>query len=152
MKQVFCKVFNVLVLTLLVINSSYSKNSKHLELGGALRSNYRYKAWDFNSKDVGGDAVFDVFQVNAKASYSELFHDAEYRFYSSDFGGGMLQHGYIGCEFNQNTQIHLGVSHVPFGILPFAFRSWFFNVPYCLGLEDDYNTDVRVLQLHAQRA
>ncbi|MFA8435046.1 MAG: hypothetical protein ACEPOZ_11065 [Marinifilaceae bacterium] len=143
MKQVFCKNFKLLALTLFITTNTYGQISKHLDLGGALRFNYRYKAWDENSKEVGGDAVLDVFRINAKATYSKLFLDAEYRFYPSDFGGGMLHHGFIGYKFDEKTQLQLGVNQVPFGILPFASHSWFFNLPYYVGLEDDYDTGIK---------
>ncbi len=145
MKQMFTKCFILLTLSAFATADSFSQKTKKFELGGALRFNYRYKDWDKNSKDVGGDAVFDVFKLNAKASYSKLFLDAEYRFYPSDFGGGMLHHGYVGFKFNEEMQIQLGVNQVPFGILPFASHSWFFNLAYYVGLEDDYDMGVKFL-------
>lgn len=145
MKHVFCIVFKFLILICFFVNSATAQKKKHLELGGALRFNYRYKDWDENSKNVGGDAVLDVFFVNAKASYSKLFLDAQYRFYPSDFGGGMIHHGYVGYKFSEKSQIQVGINQVPFGDLPFASHSWFFNIPYYVGLEDDYDTGVKWL-------
>ncbi|TAJ14614.1 hypothetical protein DMA11_04385 [Marinilabiliaceae bacterium JC017] len=145
MKQVFCNVIKLFVLFFFSIASSNAQNTSNLELGGSIRFNYRYKAWDQNHRDTGGDAVFDVFLLKAKANYSKLFLDAEYRFYPSDFGGGMLKHGFIGYKFNEKTQIQVGVNQVPFGILPYTAHSWFFNLPYYVGLEDDYDTGIKFL-------
>ncbi|MCL3780545.1 hypothetical protein EMN47_09130 [Prolixibacteraceae bacterium JC049] len=121
----------------------FSQEKKGLELGGTLRFNYRYKAWDADSKSMGGDIVFDVFRLNAKAKYNSLFLDCEYRFYPSNFGGGMLHHGFIGYEFDEKSQLQLGVNQVPFGILSYASHSWFFSMLYYVGLEDDYDTGLK---------
>lgn len=143
MKQQNCRVLLVFLFFLTSISSSFSQISKYVEIGGALRFNYRYKAWDESNRKLGGDIVLDVFRLNAKASYSKLFLDAEYRFYNSDWGGGMLHHGFIGYHIDKKHQIQLGVPQVPFGILPYASHSFFFNLPYYVGLEDDYDTGIK---------
>ncbi|MFA8451440.1 MAG: hypothetical protein ACEPOW_12170 [Bacteroidales bacterium] len=144
MKLAFRKSFSLLILLFIINNSLFSQISKHLKLGGALRFNYRYKNWDTYSKNVGGDFVLDIFRLNAKANYSNLFLDAEYRFYPSDFGGGMLHHGFIGYNFNENINIQIGVNQVPFGLLPYTGHSWFANLPYYIGLGDDHDAGIKL--------
>jgi hypothetical protein len=144
MNQTFSRTFKLLFLLFFICNISLAQE-KSLDVGGALRFNYRYKSWDSNSTDVGGDAVLDVFRLNAKASYNKLFLDAEYRFYNSEFGGGMIHHGYIGYKFDAKNQVQIGIHQVPFGLQPYTSHSWFFNVPYYVGLEDDYDTGLKYI-------
>ncbi|GET34453.1 outer membrane beta barrel protein [Prolixibacter bellariivorans] len=125
--------------------SQNEKKEKSVQIGGALRFNYRYKAWDKANTNVGGDFVLDMFRINAKARYGKLFLNAEYRFYPSDFGGGMLKQGFVGYDFTPKTQLQIGVNQVPFGALPYASHSWFFNLPYYIGLEDDYDTGIKLV-------
>jgi len=136
-----------IIFAFVLINNLLVAQSKNgVEFGGALRFNYRYKAWDKSNTDIGGDLVYDVFKLNAKATYNDLFLDVEYRFYPSEYGGGMLHHGFIGYVINPESQIHLGVHQVPFGLQPFASHSFFFNLPFYVGLEDDYDTGIKYIR------
>jgi len=65
----------------------------------------------------------------------------EYRFYPTS-DTHFLHHGYLGYAFSDNVYMKLGVSQVPFGIPGFASHSWFFQVPYYVGLEDDYDMGI----------
>ncbi|WP_321306852.1 hypothetical protein [Marinifilum fragile] len=143
MKENLLRRFKLILALIVIANVAQAQKIKDVKIGGALRFNFRYKDWDENNKDVGGDAVLDVFRLNTKARYEKLYMDAEYRFYPSEFGGGMLHHGFIGYNFNDNSHLELGVHQVPFGIQPFASHSWFFNLPYYVGLEDDYDTGLK---------
>lgn len=135
----YCAVIAILMLP----NYSFSSDSTNLQIGGSLRFSYRYKDWNENNKSIGGDAVVDVFKLNVKASFNKLWLDADYRFYSSQFGGAMIHHGFIGYRIDQYSHIELGIHQVPFGILPYASDSWFLNLPYYVGLEDDYDTGIK---------
>jgi len=66
----------------------------------------------------------------------------EYRFYP-DGGYHMIHHGWLGYGFNEDLYMKLGVSQVPFGITSFASHSWWFQVPYYVGLEDDYDIGLK---------
>lgn len=113
-----------------------------LDLGGALRFNYFVKSWDGqegNRKRLG-DVALDTFRLNFDATYDVLVLSGEYRFYA---GYSMLHHGYMGLKLD-DTEIDLGVSRAPFGILPYASHSWFFNLSYYVGLEDDYDAGVKL--------
>ena len=39
--------------------------------------------------------------------------------------------------------MQVGVHQVPFGILPWASHNFYFQLPYYLGLEDDYDLGVK---------
>ncbi|WP_439182828.1 hypothetical protein [Carboxylicivirga taeanensis] len=127
----------------LTLIAQEEKSSPELELGGALRFNYNYSSWKEGQKDRGGDFGFDVFRLNAKAKYKGLKLNAEYRFYSSGFGGAMLKQGWVGYDFNENNNLQLGLTQVPFGLSPYNSNSWFFSLNYYIGLEDDHDMGIK---------
>ncbi|WP_227006126.1 hypothetical protein [Marinifilum sp. N1E240] len=114
-----------------------------VDFGGALRFNYNYSSWKDAQKKRGGDLGFDVFRLNAKAKYKGLKLNAEYRFYSDDFGGAMLKQGWIAYDFNKNDELQFGLTQVPFGITQYNSNSWFFSLNYYVGLEDDHDMGLK---------
>ncbi|HJD91998.1 hypothetical protein [Bacteroides coprosuis] len=124
---------------------SIAQEKPEFKLGGALRFNYNYSDWKEDSKKKGGDFGFDVFRLNLTGGYKKILFDAEYRFYANSSGGHMLKHGWFGYEFNENHQIQVGLTQVPFGVLPVTSNNFFFNLNYYLGLEDDYDMGVKYL-------
>lgn len=115
-----------------------------VDVGGALRFNLQANTWSGPelAPNRGG---FDMFRVNIAARYKGLILAGEYRFYA---GYQMLKHGYLGYEpLPERLRITAGVLQVPFGILPYASHNYFFNLPYYVGLEDDYDLGFRI---HAQ--
>ncbi len=120
-----------------------AQDKPEVTMGGALRFNYNSSSWKGNQTERGGDFGFDVFRVNAKAAYKGLKLNAEYRFYSSGFGGGMLKQGWIQYDFKDNSQFQLGLTQVPFGITTYNSNSWFFSLNYYVGLEDDHDMGLK---------
>lgn len=121
------------------------KEKPELDLGGALRFNYIYSSWKEEQKTKGGEFGYDMFRINAKASYKGIFLNAEYRLYSEAFGGGFLKQGWIGYKFNEKNQFHVGLVYVPFGIKQYNSHNWFFNITYYVGLEDDHDMGFKYL-------
>ena len=132
------KIFLVSVSLFVVSNFILmADDAPKVNLGGALRFNYNYSDWIQQSKNNFGQFGYDVFRLNASASYKKLVLDAEYRFYAATSGGAMLKHGWIGYHFNPEHQLQVGLNTVPFGVLPYNSNNWFFNINYYVGLEDD---------------
>ena len=113
-----------------------------LHVGGALRFNAFYKSWDKVNQDKSGDFDFDTFRINVDGSHRNVDVSLEYRLYS---GYHMLHHGYVGYTFDQGTEVQVGVTRKPFGLLPYASHNWFFDITYYLGMEDNYDLGVKVL-------
>ena len=113
-----------------------------VKVSGAVRFTYRVLSWEDedSNRERLGDIIYDTFQLGADGSYGPLVVSGSYRFYQ---GYNMLHHGYLGYKVSENAQIDFGLSQAPFGILPFASHNWFFNVPYYMGMEDDYDVGVR---------
>ena len=108
----------------------------HLKVGGTLRWNYFVKSWagqDANRMKLG-DIALDTFRINVSGDYGPLKLSGEYRFYA---GYSMLHHGWMGYQAGP-WMFTFGLQRQPFGLLPYASHSWFFDLGYYLGLEDTY--------------
>lgn len=91
-----------------------------------------------------GDLRFDVLRFGVRASYGDFTLDTEYRLYPQYH---FLRRAIIGYE-RPHVTFDIGVSRAPFGLLPFASNSWFFGLPYYVGLEDDADFGLRA-RIHA---
>ena len=125
------------------IESDIDEKAGKIDLGGAVRFNYVYREFQANSRSKGGDFEFDLFRLNVDGQYHDLLVSAEYRWYSFM---NVIHHGWIGYDFSDTWQGQFGITKVPFGILPFASHSWWFGIPYYIGLEDDYDMGVKFVR------
>ena len=116
-----------------------SKPKVKLDIGGALRYNYNYSSWKPNQKKRGGDLGFEVFRINVDASFKKWELHIDQRFYAAGFGGAFLKYGWF--EYNLNEKSHLKFGLIPayFGAQQFNSHSWFFQLPFYLGFEDDHD-------------
>ncbi len=140
------KLFRTILIVSVSLLSFYNikaQEKPEIKMGGALRFNYNSSSWKKNQSERGGDFGFDVFRLNAKAAYKGLKLNAEYRFYSSGFGGGMLKQGWVQYDFQDNSKFQLGLTQVPFGITTYNSNSWFFSLNYYVGLEDDHDMGLK---------
>ncbi|MCB2183586.1 MAG: hypothetical protein KQH63_16245 [Desulfobulbaceae bacterium] len=135
-------------LAVVVEEENEKSTSDYLDIGGAMRLNYMYKDWDHGTQERSGDFDLDTFRLNVDASYSDVLLSAEYRFYGDGANGNnynFLHHGWLGYNFSESIQGQLGVTRVPFGILPYASHNFFFQIPYYVGLEDDYDAGLKLI-------
>ncbi|UXP33603.1 hypothetical protein N6H18_06500 [Reichenbachiella agarivorans] len=116
---------------------------KDLAIGGAIRANYFVKSWDDPNKKKGGELAYDMIRFDVNANYKNVIASGQIRFYSSAYGGILIHHAYMGYKFDDYSEIHLGISQVPFGIQTYASNNWFFNINYYVGLEDDYDMGLK---------
>lgn len=112
-----------------------------VDVGGALRFNMLFEDFDETNRQKTGEFTFDTFRVNADGTYGDLFFSAEYRFYT---GYRFLHSGYAGYNIHDDLDVRLGVHQVPFGVQPYFSNSWFFNLAYYAGFEDDYDAGVKL--------
>ena len=113
-----------------------------LDIGGVLRYNYNLSSWKPNQRKRGGDIGFELFRINVDAVYHNWELHVDQRFYSAAFGGLFLKYGWI--QYNLNPQSHLKLGLIPsyFGIQQFNSHSWFFQLPFYVGFEDDHDMGV----------
>lgn len=81
-----------------------------------------------------GDLRFSVLRIGARASYDAFKLEFEYRIYPFY---QFVRNAVLAYHVDDRLSFDVGVSRVPFGLLPFASNSWFFGLPYYMGLEDD---------------
>lgn len=136
MKKILLFIYCILF-TVNIFGEEKKENPLRFKLGGALRFSYNYSDWKPGHRDRGGDFGFDVLILKFDASWKNILMAADYRFYSSDYGGGMLKYGWIGYQFNEKQHIELGLTRQPFGIQPYGAHNFFFQLAYYVGLEDD---------------
>jgi hypothetical protein len=107
---------------------------------GALRFNAFWSDSDEAVKGTRGDSGLDLFRVGAEGSIDNVMVSAEYRFYPFM---DAIHHGWIGYEFDNEDQVQVGITRVPFGLLPYASHNFWFGVPYYIGFADDYDLGVK---------
>ncbi len=114
-----------------------------LALGGAAWINFERSNFKDGQTDRGGDVFLDLFRVEARGSRGPWEVSAQYRSY--DFMD-IVHHAWIGYDTATAGRLQAGISQVPFGLRPFASHSYWFGMPYYVGLEDDYQAGVKYLQ------
>ena len=131
-----------------ILNSSKNNSRDSLKplpkikIGGALRLNYSYKDYDQENMDRMGDFGFELFRLNADIDYKDIFLSVEYRWYGNF---NAIHHGYFGYHITERSSIEIGIHQVPFGMLPYASHSFWFNATYYLGFEDDYDAGIKFI-------
>lgn len=123
-----------------ILESSVEKLAPDVALGGAVRLNYSVRDFDDQNKDRLGDFELELFRLNADGAIGDVLLSAEWRRYN-DFQA--IHHAWVGYNFKESLQGQLGISQVPFGLLPFASHSFWFGGTYYLGFEDDYDTGLK---------
>ena len=114
-----------------------------IDFGGAVRLNYGWKDYDPVSKDRGGDFELELVRINMDGQVGDVGLSAEYRFYN---GFEAVHHAYFEWPVrDEGWRGQLGISQVPFGILPYASHSYWFGGTYYMGFEDDYDTGLKFL-------
>jgi hypothetical protein len=119
-----------------------SASEEGIAFGGAVRLNYGWRDYDAQNKDRLGDFELELFRVNVSGQIGDVLLDAEWRRYN-DFQA--IHHAWIGYDFSEQLQMQLGITQVPFGILPYASHSFWFTGNYYLGYEDDYDTGLKLV-------
>ena len=113
-----------------------------LDIGGVLRYNYNLSSWKPNQKKRGGDLGFELFRINVDAVYEQWELHVDQRFYSAAFGGLFLKYGWVQYNLNKDSHLKLGLIPSYFGIQQFNSHSWFFQLPFYVGFEDDHDMGV----------
>ena len=102
-----------------------------------------YEGETFELPTENRNGVFwDTFRFEANGKTNGVELNFEYRFYPG-FNSHFLKKGYLGYEFGDESELQIGVTQVPFGMLEFLGNSWWFQLPYYVGLEDDYDTGIK---------
>ncbi len=133
----------VVALVLALPASSRAQDEKKVTFSGEAIIEYSIMDYDTNSKKKGGDFTFGRFGFGVDASYKGLTLSAKYMWYSYM---DVVARAYLGYNFSETLQCQLGIHRVPFGVLPYPDHNWWFGVPFYLGLEDDIDMGIKLIQ------
>lgn len=117
-----------------------------LTIGGAMRANYVLGDYPNRGQGPsrggnGGNFELDTFRINMDLKYNQLVGKLEYRWYN---GYNFVHTGWLGWDFDDGSQIQVGINRVPFGPGPYGVsQSWFFDQHYYVGLSDDMDLGVK---------
>ncbi|TBV03538.1 hypothetical protein [Phytopseudomonas dryadis] len=100
-----------------------------LDIGGALRMNYRDEDWE--TTENNGRFLFDTFRVDVQATHHDLFAEVGYWF--QDDGKRSIDRGFVGYRFNETSSLQLGAPFKPFGLEPYPQFGWSYHIPFFLG-------------------
>lgn len=132
----------ILMLPFLVIGQDSGEEFK-VDVGGALRFNYNNSTWKPNQQKRGGDFGFEVFRINVDATYkNDIEFHIDQRFYVEAFGGAFLKYGWVQYNLSEESHLKLGLIPAYFGVQQFNSHSWFFQLPFYLGFEDDHDMGI----------
>lgn len=134
-----------LILFSAISTSSFAQEEEKkdgFKFGGAVRYNIISTDYESESTALSTSATWDTWRLNVDGTMKGLDLSFEYRFYPT-FGTHFIHHGWIGYGFGDNVYMKLGVNQVPFGITKYASHSWWFQGPYYVGLEDDYDMGIK---------
>jgi hypothetical protein len=116
---------------------------KGIHVGGAVRLNYSWKEYDDGQVDRVGDSTFELFRLDLNGEVGGLRLSAQYRWYP-DFEA--VHHAWVGTSLGELWEAELGVTQVPFGLLPYASHGFWFGGTYYLGLEDDHDLGLKFIR------
>jgi len=132
----------IILATLFLYAQEDTADKISLDIGGALRFNHNISSWKPNQKKRGGDFGFETFRIEVDGTYKDWEVHIDQRFYAEAFGGAFLKYGWF--QYNLNEQSHLKIGLIPayFGTQQFNSHSWFFQLPFYLGFEDDHDMGI----------
>ena len=115
-----------------------------VRMTGSVRLNYTVKDWDAAQTDRGGDFTFNQINLGVEAEHGGVRLSSQYRWYDNG-NGAMVHHAYFATDLNEATEVQLGITKVPFGILPYESRSYWGDAALYLGFNDDYDSGIKLL-------
>lgn len=135
-----------LLVVLFLISSTMQAQDEEKEdgftFGGAVRYNILATNYESGLGELNPQITWDTWRLNVDGSMKGIDLSFEYRFYPT-FGSHFIHHGYLGYSFSEAVYMKFGVTQVPFGITKYASHSWWFQGPYYVGLEDDYDAGIK---------
>ena len=118
------------------------RDTSFLNVGGAVRYNYVFTNYENGIQSLGtpnrNEWTWDTWRLNVDGLSKGVNFSFEYRFYPA-FNSHFIHHGWLGYKFGEHFNLTFGVQQVPFGMQKFVSHSWWFQLPYYVGLEDDYD-------------
>ena len=131
-------IFSISLFSTSLVNAQSDDSDDFLEVGGALRFNFYHTDYDNSSDPNNTQFTFDTWRINVRGEKSGVGINFEYRFYPT-FNTHFIKQGWLSYNFNEQTELQVGVTQVPFGNLQYNSHNWWFQGGYYNGLEDDHD-------------
>lgn len=106
-------------------------NNKNIDIGGALRANYRYEDWGSSNYRNPPHLRFDAFRIDTSGNYNEAYFDSGFWF--QDHRKYAIDRAYVGYHLSGNSDLQLGAPFKPFGLQPYPQFGWSYGIPFYLG-------------------
>lgn len=119
-----------------------STSSDGIKVGGAVRFGYSFEDYNSANRDRGGDLDFDLFRLKLDGEIGDVQLSAQYHWYQYMH---VIHHAWVGYNLTPAWQLQAGVTRVPFGNLDYNSHNYFFSSNYYIGLEDDYDSGIKVI-------
>lgn len=130
--------YAAVLLALMLFWNPKAEAQTEFDVGGAVRFNYVSEFYESDNTALNNYFTMDTWRINVDGQAAGVDLSFEYRFYPT-FGTHFIHHGFFGYGLSDDLYMELGVTQVPFGITTYASHSWWFQSPYYVGLEDDYD-------------
>lgn len=119
-----------------------SVSQDRIDVGGAVRFQYSFEDYVPTNRDRAGDLDLDTIRINFDGRIADVLLSAELRYYQYM---EVVHHAWVGYQFDKHWQGQVGITKVPFGVLPYNSHNFFFDTGYYVGLEDDYDAGAKLL-------
>ena len=113
------------------------------KISGSFRFNYFFNDNNEDAINRGGDTTFNVFTLGVDTESKGIELSAQYRWYGF---ADMVHHFELSTDLSEEDRLTVGITKVPFGILPYESNNWWFGIPYYLGYNDDYDTGIKYIK------
>jgi len=113
-----------------------------VQITGSYRLNYTVQDWNERQEDRGGDFRFNQINLGAETEKNGVRLSSQYRWYD---GLSMVHHLYFATDIDDQSEIQVGITKVPFGIQPYeSHNDWGDNALY-MGFNDDYDAGIKYI-------
>lgn len=117
----------------------------HVTLNAGFWLNYTFNLFDETDRDKAGDfgPGNSMVRLGFDAEKHGIVGSFRMRWYSY---ARMWEYGWVGYRWEREhatQQVELGMTKVPFGILPFASYDYWFDLPYYLGFNNQYDVGAK---------
>lgn len=115
--------------------SAAASEDEGITFGGAMRFQYSYEDYSVENTERIGDLDFDIFRLDMHGEVGGIVLDAQWRWFQYM---SAMQHAWIAYNFNDTSQLQLGLTRIPFGNQAYNSHNYFFSSNYYIGLEDTH--------------
>lgn len=133
----FCSIFVLDAQT----DQSKTEDRDYVKLGGAVRVNAALENYENSNKALNSYMKLDTWFLSVDARQKGFELSFQYRFYPES-KTHFIHHAYVGYGITNQFYVKAGIFQKPFGITPSTAHSWWYQMPYYMGLEDTYNTGI----------